>query len=47
MFKKTPHSLFVEEETYNWASPKSGMHKQLLLLGVMFVVAGLLFSTLS
>lgn len=46
MFRKQSHPLTVEEESYNWASPKSGMNRQLLYLSVMFVVAGMLFSVL-
>ena len=46
MFKKTSHCLFVEEETYNWSSPKSSMQKPLIFLAIMFVAAGFLFSVL-
>lgn len=46
MFKKSSHCLFVEEETYNWASPKSGRNKQLIFLALVFLVAGLLFGVL-
>ena len=46
MFKKTSHCLFVEEESYNWASPKSGRNRQLIALAILFMIAGMLFSVL-
>ena len=44
--KKSQHCLFVEEERYNWAAPKSNISRKMLYLSVMFVVMGLLFSLL-
>ncbi len=46
MFRKQTHPLMVEEETYNWSSPKSGVNRQLLYLSILFVAAGMLFSVL-
>ena len=46
LLKKSQHCLFVEEESYNWAAPKSSISRKILYLLVMFVVMGLLFSLL-
>jgi hypothetical protein len=46
MARRQSHCLFIEEETYNWASPRTASHRRLILLSVMIVIAGLLFSIL-
>ena len=46
-FKKTQNCLFVEEERYKWATPKNNVHRNLVYLSVLFVIAALLFSTLN
>jgi|TARA_B110000483_G_scaffold243496_1_gene333612 hypothetical protein len=46
IFKKNQNCLFIEEEHYNWASPKPSGSKKLLGLSILFVVSGLLFSVL-
>lgn len=47
LFKKTQNCLFVEEEeSYDWAAPKSSISQKMLYLSLMFVVMGLLFSLL-
>lgn len=46
LFKKSQNCLFVEEEIYNWASPKSRMNRNLLFMSVVFIVTGMLFSVL-
>lgn len=45
-FRKSQNCLFVEEERYNWATPKSKINQRLLYLSILFVVAGLLFNVL-
>ena len=44
--KKPQNVLFVEEETYNWVSAKSGVNKRLLTLAILFMAVALLFSAL-
>jgi len=46
-FKKSQNCLFVEEETYKWATPKNNVNRRLIYLSLLFVVLGLLFSTIS
>lgn len=46
LFKKRQHCLFVEEEIYNWASPRSRVNRHLTVLAVLFVISGLLLSAL-
>ncbi|MEX2468157.1 MAG: hypothetical protein WD396_00235 [Pseudohongiellaceae bacterium] len=46
MFKKHSHSLFAEEETYNWATPKPNRSKLLIYLAVFFMITAVLFSAL-
>lgn len=46
MSRKIQHCLFVEEERYNWASPKSVLNRRLLFMALLFVAAGVLFSVL-
>ena len=46
MARKQPHCVFVEDEVYNWGNPKSVMNRRLLMLSILFVSAGLLFSVL-
>ncbi|MCG8416212.1 MAG: hypothetical protein MI746_18490 [Pseudomonadales bacterium] len=46
MARKSQHCLFIEEEIYNWASPKSAKNRRLLYLALLFLTAGLLFSVL-
>jgi len=46
MFKKNSHPMFIEEETYNWGSPRSVRSRQLVYLAVLFMLAGLLFSVM-
>jgi hypothetical protein len=45
-WKKGQNCLFVEEEIYNWAAPKSGRHRSLIVIAVLILVAGMLFSLL-
>ena len=45
-FKKSQNALFVEEEIYNWASPKSRLNKGLILMALVVVACGVLFSML-
>lgn len=47
LFKKNSHCLFVEEERYKWAEPRSRTNRNLLLFSVVIVAAGLLFSLLN
>ena len=47
LFKKASHCLFVEEERYRWAEPKSRLNRRLVYLSVVIVVAGLMFSMLN
>ena len=44
--KKGQNPLFVEEEIYNWATPKSALNRRLIGLALLFITAGLLFSVL-
>jgi len=47
LFKKSQNALFVEdEEIYNWASPKSRLNRNLLIVALLFVACGMLFSLL-
>lgn len=46
LFKKSQNCLFVEEEIYNWASPKSRANRNLLYLSVFIIIFGVLFSVL-
>ena len=46
LFKKHQNCLFVEEEIYNWASPRSRINRHLVVLAVFFVVSGVLLSAL-
>ena len=46
LFRKSEHCLFVEEEVYNWGSPKSRMNRSLLFMSVIFIITGVLFSVL-
>lgn len=46
MFKKSSHCLFVEEEIYNWATPRPNRSRLLIYLAVIFMIAGMLFSVL-
>ena len=46
MSRKIQHCLFVEEESYNWTSPKSAVNRRLFVMAVLFVAAGVLFSVL-
>lgn len=46
LFRKTHNCLFVEEEQYNWAAPRSSANKVVLMLSVAVVACGLLFSVL-
>ena len=46
LLKKSQHCLFVDEESHNWAAPKSSISRKMLYLSVMFVVIGLLFGLL-
>jgi len=46
LFKKSQNCLCVEEERYNWASPKSKVNKRLIYLSILFVVTGIMFSVL-
>ncbi|MCY4358345.1 MAG: hypothetical protein OXD01_12595 [Gammaproteobacteria bacterium] len=42
MLRKTQHAVFVEEEDYNWATPRIVRYKRLLIMMLLFMVAGLL-----
>ena len=44
--KKPQNVLFVEEETNNWVSAKSGVNKRLLALAILVVAVALLLSAL-
>jgi hypothetical protein len=46
LFRKSDHCLFVEEEIYNWGSPKSRVNRSLLFMSVIFIITGVLFSVL-
>lgn len=46
MSRKHQHCLFVEEEVYNWSTPKSLHNRPLLVMAVVIIVAGLLFGML-
>lgn len=46
LFRKNQNCLFVEEETYNWASPRSRTNRHLVMLAVFFVISGVLLSAL-
>ncbi|MFN3164018.1 MAG: hypothetical protein ACE37N_11195 [Pseudohongiellaceae bacterium] len=46
MFKRSQNCLFVEEEIYNWSSPKSRVNRHLVALAVLFVISGVLLSAL-
>lgn len=47
LFKKSQNCLFVEEESYNWAAPRSSVNRKLVVLAVLFVVAALLFNAVN
>lgn len=47
LFRKAQNPLFVEEEIYQWADERSHGRGPLLVLGVAFIAAGLLFGTLN
>lgn len=47
LFKKASHCLFVEEERYKWAEPKSRSNRNLMLLALVFVAASVLFGVLN
>lgn len=46
MSRKQQHALFVEEEVYNWSSPKSLSSRPLVVMAVVIVVAALFFGML-
>jgi len=46
LFRKNQNCLFVEEEIYNWSSPKSRVNRHLVTLAVFFVISGVLLSGL-
>ncbi len=46
MARKLQHCLFVEEESYNWTSPKSVLNRRLLFIALLFIAAGVVFSML-
>jgi len=47
LFKRGQNSLFVEEESYNWATPRTKPNRMLVYLSILFVMAGMLFGTLG
>ena len=47
LFRKAQNPLFIEEEIYQWADERSHGRGPLLVLGVAFIAAGLLFGTLN
>ncbi len=46
MSRKHQHCLFVEEEVYNWSSPKSLYNRRLLIFSVVVMMTALLFGML-
>ena len=46
LFRKNQNCLFVEEEIYNWSSPRSRINRHLVMLAVLFMVSGVLLSAL-
>lgn len=46
MSRKQQHCLFVEEEVYNWASPKPLSSRRLVVISVVILVTALLFGML-
>ncbi|SUZ71558.1 uncharacterized protein METZ01_LOCUS24412, partial [marine metagenome] len=46
-WKNTQNAIFVENETYKWATPKSSINRRLIYLSALFVLASLLFSVLK
>lgn len=46
LFRKSQNCLFVEEEVYNWASPKSRANRGMIMLSLVFIMTGVLFSIL-
>ncbi|GAB5499455.1 MAG: hypothetical protein PsegKO_17660 [Pseudohongiellaceae bacterium] len=46
LFKRSQNCLFVEEEIYNWSSPKSRVNRHLVTLAIFFVICGVLLSAL-
>jgi len=47
LFKRGQNSLFVEEESNNWATPRTKTNRMLVYLSILFVMAGMLFGTLG
>jgi hypothetical protein len=47
LFKQAQNCLFVEEETYNWATPRTKVKRSLVYLSILFVMAGMLLGTLG
>lgn len=47
LFRKAQNPLFVEEEIYQWADERGSGRGQLLLLGITFIAAGLVFGALN
>lgn len=45
--KKGSNPLFVEEEVYKWAEPKKNGRAPMLVLSLLFVLAGLLFGAMT
>jgi hypothetical protein len=46
MPRKQQHCLFVEEEVYNWSSPRSLYNHPMLVMSVVILVTALLFGML-
>ncbi|MCH7815243.1 MAG: hypothetical protein IIC60_01610 [Proteobacteria bacterium] len=46
-FKRQHNCLFVEEETYNWSTPKNSVNRKLVYLAILFVIGGLVFNALG
>lgn len=47
LFRKGSHCLFVEEERYRWAEPKSSLNRKLVYLSLLILTVGLLFGVLT
>lgn len=46
LFKKPSHCLFIEEERYKWAEPRSSLNRKLLYMSLLCVVVTLCFGVL-
>ena len=46
-FRKTPHALFVEEESYNWAPSQHRSRRVMLMILVVSVLTGVLLISIG